>query len=271
MWQSSNPALHNDHVFNEVYGDRFAQKTNVATLQGVVNKTGFLMLFAIAAGAGGYQLVSIMPSIMWISAIAAFIVCLGVYFVIYAKPHLAPYVAPVYAIVEGAFLGSLTGALDGLLVKMGYSVAGGTLALQAFVITISILLAMLALYSFRILKPTRTFVAVIKVATLGIMITYALSFVLMFFGTSLPFVSLGSAFQGGTPAFIGLGINLFILGIASMWLIIDFKLVEDTVAQGGPKYMEWYCGFALMVTLAWIYYEAVKLAFRLAILLGSRD
>ena len=35
--------------------------------------------------------------------------------------------------------------------------------------------------------------------------------------------------------------------------------------------MEWYLGFALLVTLAWIYYEAVKLAFRLAILLGGRN
>ena len=30
-------------------------------------------------------------------------------------------------------------------------------------------------------------------------------------------------------------------------------------------------GFALLVTLAWSYYEAVKLAFRLAILLNRRD
>ncbi|MHC4903968.1 MAG: Bax inhibitor-1/YccA family membrane protein, partial [Planctomycetota bacterium] len=72
-------------------------------------------------------------------------------------------------------------------------------------------------------------------------------------------------------ALIGLGINVFILGVASMWLIIDFKLIEDRVAEGGPKYMEWYCGFALLVTLAWIYFEAVKLAFRIAILLGNRD
>ena len=35
--------------------------------------------------------------------------------------------------------------------------------------------------------------------------------------------------------------------------------------------MEWYCGFALLVSLAWIYYESVKLAFRLALLVGNRD
>ncbi|MHC4142759.1 MAG: Bax inhibitor-1/YccA family membrane protein, partial [Planctomycetota bacterium] len=68
----------------------------------------------------------------------------GVYFVIHGKPALAPALAPLYAIVEGAFLGALTAALDGVLAQMGYAAAGG-LALQAFVITISILIAMLAL------------------------------------------------------------------------------------------------------------------------------
>jgi uncharacterized YccA/Bax inhibitor family protein len=270
MLQSSNPALRNENVFNEVYGS-FAERADTITLQGVVNKTGLLVLIAVAAGAGGYSLVGAMPSIVWISCIAAFIVALGVYFVIHGKPSLAPFVAPVYAVVEGVFLGALTGALDGVLAQMGYAAAGG-LALQAFVITISILVAMLALYSVRILRPTQTFVSVIKVATVGIMITYGLSFVLyLFFGATLPFVSLSSAFAGGTAGLIGLGINVFILGVASMWLIIDFGLVEQRLAEGGPKYMEWYCGFALLVTLAWIYFEAVKLAFRLAILFGGRD
>ncbi len=111
----------------------------------------------------------------------------------------------------------------------------------------------------------------IKVLTLGVMITYGLSWILYLFGASMPFVSLNSALQGGTPALIGIGLNVLILGIASMWLIIDFKLVEDIAARGEPKVIEWYGAFGLMVTLAWIYFEAVKLVFRLALLFGSRD
>ena len=60
MWQSSNPALRNDNVFNEVYG-RFAERADTITLQGVVNRTGLLVLIAVAAGAGGYALVGTMP------------------------------------------------------------------------------------------------------------------------------------------------------------------------------------------------------------------
>lgn len=269
MLQSSNPALQNDQAFQELRGI-FAGQADVATLQGIVNKTGILLLLAVSAGAGGYQLVATMPSIMWISAIAAFGICLGVYFVIARKPAMAKVLGPVYAIVEGCFLGALSGALDRTLAQMGYAVAGGV-AVQAFVITISILLAMLALYSFRILRPTRRFTAIVSVATAGIMLTYLISFGLSFFGMSLPLVSLNSAFAGGTAGLIGVGINVLILGVASMWLIIDFGMIEQQVARQGPKTMEWFCAFALMVTLAWIYLEAVKLVFRLAILFGNRD
>ena len=70
---------------------------------------------------------------------------------------------------------------------------------------------------------------------------------------------------------IGLGINAAILLLASCWLIIDFKLVEENVESGAPKHMEWYCAFAIMITLTWIYYEAVKLVIRIASIFGSSD
>ena len=86
----------------------------------------------------------------------------------------------------------------------------------------------------------------------------------------MPFLTLASAFEGGQTAMIGLGLNLFILAVASLWLIIDFGMVEQHVKSGEPKQMEWFCGFILIVSLIWIYLEAVKLCFRLAIILGNR-
>ena len=152
----------------------------------------------------------------------------------------------------------------------GIKVPGGV-ALQAFIITGSVLAAMLALYSMRIVKPTPTFVSVVSTATGAIMITYLLSFVLSFFGVNLPFISMFSAANDtGMAAWIGLGINVVILGIASMWLIIDFGMIEQRLRGEAPKYIEWYCGFALLVTLAWIYYESVKLVLRVASLLNRR-
>ncbi len=191
--------------------------------------------------------------------------------VLRSNPAHARWLAPIYAVVEGAFLGALSAMLDGWLEGMAIAATGG-LALQALIITISIMGTMLALYSMRILRPTRRFVATVSVLTVGIMITYLISWLLfIFFRAELPLISLSSAFGQGWMPMIGLGINVLFLGVASMWLIIDFGMIEEKVAAGAPKQMEWYCGFVLLVSLAWIYYEAVKLAFRLALLVGNRD
>jgi uncharacterized YccA/Bax inhibitor family protein len=274
MWQSTNPALANDDIFQQVYGKGMLDtRANVATLQGVVNKTAILTGLAIAAGAAGYWALSTQAVTMGAAVICnlvGFVVVLGIYFVIHSKPQTAVYLAPVYAVIEGAFLGVFTLLAEYMLAAKGIKVPGGV-ALQAFLITGSVLAAMLALYSMRIIKPTPTFVSVISTATGAIMITYLLSFVLSLFGVNLPFISAFSAANDtGMAAWIGLGINVVILGIASMWLIIDFGMIEQRLRSEAPKYIEWYCGFALLVTLAWIYYESVKLVLRVASLLNRR-
>ena len=66
---------------------------------------------------------------------------------------------------------------------------------------------------------------------------------------------------------IGIGISAVIVVIAALNLILDFKNIEDAVAQGAPKYMEWFGAFGLMVTLVWLYLEML----RLVALLSGRD
>jgi uncharacterized YccA/Bax inhibitor family protein len=116
MWTSTNPALANDDAFNQFYGKAmFKERSNAATLQGVVGKTAILTIIAIAAGAAGYAMVQQYASILWISNLAALVICLGIGFVIGGKPQLAVYLAPVYAIVEGVFLGAVTAAVEWIL------------------------------------------------------------------------------------------------------------------------------------------------------------
>ena len=116
------------------------------------------------------------------------------------------------------------------------------------------------------LRPSQTFKAVLGTLTLGIMMAYLANLVLeVLFGMHLPFLSIRSAFEGGTPALIGLGLNVLILVVASLWLVVDLEQVEEIVNSGSPVELEWYGAFALLVTLAWIYFEAVKLALRVAV------
>jgi uncharacterized YccA/Bax inhibitor family protein len=56
--------------------------------------------------------------------------------------------------------------------------------------------------------------------------------------------------------------------IAALNLILDFDFIEQGVNYQAPKYMEWYAGFSLLVTLVWMYLEILRL---LAKLRGNRD
>jgi uncharacterized YccA/Bax inhibitor family protein len=272
MWKSSNPILNNNDTFSQVYGkDMFATKADVMTVEGVVNKTALLVGIAITAGFGGYLLFQNNPAVIWIAGLASLVICLGMGMVMRGNPARARVIGPIYAIVEGCFLGAVTAIADSILKNRGITVAGGV-GVQAFIVTAACMLSMLGMYKFGIIKPTATLKAVVGVATGGIMLAYLVSFILSFIWQPLPLISFSSAVQDtGAIGFVGLGINLLILGIASLWLVIDFGEIEEHVDAGAPKVMEWYFGFALLVTLAWIYYEAVKLVVRVATLLGSRD
>ncbi|MDP7008190.1 MAG: Bax inhibitor-1/YccA family protein [Phycisphaerales bacterium] len=267
MLDSSNPVLNNPDVWNV---GSAASTDETASVQGVVNKTGMLTVICVIGGMLGIWITQNHPALAWPLGIGGVIATIVVYFMVFRNPMRAKQTAWIYALVQGAFLGVITNALDGTLENMGYGAVGG-IALQAFVITISILISMLALYYFRILRPTKKFTAAVQILTLGIFVTYLISFVMSLFGAQMPFLSLTSAFGGETSALIGIGLNVLILGVASLWLIIDFGMVEQHVNANVPKQMEWFCGFILMVTLVWIYLEAVKLCFRLAILFGNRD
>jgi len=269
--QSSNPVLASNELGN-IYrsGAIDRSERTTATVQGVVNKTTFLTLLATGAGCAGWATVQAFPGTLWIATIASFVMVLVIFFALRGNPARAMVLGPIYSIVQGFLLGGISMVFQGILVAQGIEVPGG-IALQAFVITVAMLLSMLTLYSLGILRGGAMFTRVLTVATLGIMLTYLISFVMAIFGAQMPFISIGSAMEGGTPAMIGLGINVLVLVVAALWFVVDFRQIEEMVASGAPKQMEWYGAFGLIVTLAWVYLEALKLVFRLALLFGRRD
>ena len=52
---------------------------------------------------------------------------------------------------------------------------------------------------------------------------------------------------------------------------VDLQQVEQAAQSGAPKAMEWVLTFGLIVTLAWVFLEALKLVFRIAMMFGNRD
>jgi uncharacterized YccA/Bax inhibitor family protein len=74
--------------------------------------------------------------------------------------------------------------------------------------------------------------------------------VLNMFHVATPFFSNSSA--------LSLGLSLLIVAVAALNLALDFDMIDAGVAQGAPRYMEWYCAFGLMVTLVWLYLEILR-------------
>jgi uncharacterized YccA/Bax inhibitor family protein len=71
------------------------------------------------------------------------------------------------------------------------------------------------------------------------------------FGTRMPFIYESSL--------VGIGFSLVVVVIAALNLILDFDFIDRGVQLRAPKYMEWYGGFSLMVTLVWMYLEILRL------------
>lgn len=257
--RSSNPVL---NTISETTTRRVAGP--VATIGGVVNKTAIAISIAAVGGIGGAFLTQTVGGGaamgLWVGSL---VVTLIVYFAIWRNPQRAAWGAPLYALAQGACLGAFAVVLDSILAQQGVQTVT-SLGVQAFIITMCVAVGMLAVYRLGLIRPGRAFRAVLVTLTIGIMLTYLAGFVLGFFGVEIPFLSLNSAFEGGKAAWIGIGINVFILIVASLWLVMDFQMIEEVTQSGQPQAMEWYCVFALLVTLVWIYIEALKLAFRAA-------
>jgi len=176
------------------------------------------------------------------SAIGGFVIAMITVF----KKTAAPITAPIYAAVEGILLGILSAF---------YEMQFPGLVFQAILLTFGTLFALLFAYRSGLIKATENFKLGIVAATGGIALIYLVTFVLGFFGVSIPFIH-GS----GT---IGILFSLFVVVIAALNLVLDFDFIENGTQRGAPKYMEWYAAFGLLVTLIWLYIELLRLLSKL--------
>jgi uncharacterized YccA/Bax inhibitor family protein len=120
---------------------------------------------------------------------------------------------------------------------------------------------MLFVYGTGIIRATAKCKIGVIAATGAICLVYLVDIVVSFFGTRLPFIH-----ETGPS---GIVFSLVVVVIAALNLILDFDFIEQGVRQQEPRYMEWYGGFSLLVTLVWMYLEILRLLAKLRG--GSRD
>jgi uncharacterized YccA/Bax inhibitor family protein len=182
------------------------------------------------------------PVVLFGSLIGALVLALVTSF----KPKLARITGVLYALLEGVVLGAIS-AYYGALFQ-------GIVA-QAVLATLGVFLVMLVLYGLRILRATPKFVKGVIGATFGILFMYLGVFLLNLFGVAEGF------WTSGSP--IGIGISVVVVIVAALNLILDFDFIEKGSQMGLPRYMDWYAGFGLLVTLVWLYLEMLRLLARL--------
>ncbi len=240
--KTSNPAL-SANTFRDQYG-MLSDTAGRMTLNGTVNKTGILLLCAIATAGWTWSLflpthdASVIAPWMLGGLFGGFVMAMVTIF----KKQWAPVTAPIYALLEGLVLGGLSATLE-----MRYH----GIAIQAVSLTFGTLFVLLLAYRSGLIRVTQKFRLGIIAATGGIAVFYLLEIVLGFFGIHF------TTINGSSP--IGIGFSLVVVAIAALNLVLDFDFIEQGVQYGAPKYMEWYSAFGIMVTLVWLYIEILNL------------
>jgi uncharacterized YccA/Bax inhibitor family protein len=252
--RSGNPAL-NQNTFLDVASGQLVSggtASETMSLNGTVNKTGFMLLLLVATATWTWSLFTpdnpgaMMPWLL-VGGIGGFIVAIVTVF----KKTWAPVTAPLYAALEGLFVGGISAMFEA-------SFPG--IVMQAVMLTMGVLASLLLAYRTGLIKATENFKLGVVAATGGIALLYLVNIGMRMFGMD----GIGFIHES---SWMGIAFSGFVVVIAALNLVLDFDFIESGVEAGAPKYMEWYGAFGLTVTLVWLYLEILRLLAKLQ----SRD
>lgn len=247
--RSGNPAL-NQNTFLDVSTGQLVSGAGTGTmsLNGTVNKTGFMLLLLVATAAYTWSLYSpenpgaMLPWLL-VGGIGGFIVAIVTVF----KKTWSPITAPLYAALEGLFVGAVSAMFEARFPGI---------VMQAVMLTMGVLASLLLAYKSGLIKATENFKLGVVAATGGIALLYLVNIGMRMFGLE------GMGFIHDS-SWMGIAFSGFVVVIAALNLVMDFDFIESGVEAGAPKYMEWYGAFGLVVTLVWLYLEILRLLSKL--------
>jgi len=220
----------------------------VVTFNGIINRTGILLLVAMATyavawtgtsanGVAGIPAESFLP---WAWGISIGSLVLGM-FIIFTR-SCNPVLISLYAAAQGFLLGTISRVAEAHYPGIAFETAASTFI---------IFLLVLGAYRVRILRVTPLLTKIITVGVIGVMALYLVDLVGGFFGHSLEIV------RGNSGASIG--VSVFIVILAAISFVLDFARAEAAVDQGASEEYSWQIAFGLLVGLVWLYVEILRL------------
>jgi uncharacterized YccA/Bax inhibitor family protein len=236
-----------------------ADRPVTMTIGGTVNAAMILLGLCAAAGLGSWMFLTSQPGLTMPAVFGGMVGGLVLALIISFRPPTAPFLSPVYALVQGVFLGGVSL----MVAKMvgGAEGPGTGIIFQAILLTFGILFSLLLAYKAGLVRVGGTMKRCMVAALGGVIIMYIAGIVMGIAGFQFPLFH--ELFGFGKAGMIGVGFSVFMIVLGSFFLVTDFQSIEEGAASGAPKYMEWYGGFSLLVTLVWLYIEALRLLSKL--------
>ena len=213
-------------------------RTGRMTIDDVVTRTGILFGVLVVAGAFAWTL-NLTIGVMMISMLVAFGFAMALTF----SKTVRPAFAIAYAGVEGIALGTLSHY---------YNTVYPGIVSQAVLGTLAAFVGVLFAYRSGKVRVTPRFTRIAMGAVIGYLVLGVIS---MF--AAMAHVGNGMGFYG----IHGVGLLLAVagVGLASVFLVLDFDQIQKGVAAGVPEAESWRAAFGLMVTLVWLYLEVIRL------------
>jgi len=225
-------------------------------IDSTVDKTALLLVMTILSAA--YSWSQIFAGVMSYGAImtmtqgsgiAGFVLAMATCF----KPHWAPYTTPLYALAKGLMLGGMSAFME---------VQYPGLVIQTLCLTFGTLFSLLFAFRSRLIVVTQDFRSTVYTATGGFCVGMLGMMALRMFGVAVPFMYKGP---------VSIAVSGVAVALAASNLLLDFDAIQQRAWSGAPKWMEWYSGFSMLVSLVWMYTSLLRLGAQMRGLGNSRD
>jgi uncharacterized YccA/Bax inhibitor family protein len=164
------------------------------------------------------------------------------------KKEVSPVLISLYAVAEGGLLG---------VISRMYEQGWGGIVMQATLATLAVSAAVLALFIFGGFRATKKLNKIFMVVLIAYLLYSLTNLLLVVAGViNVPF-GLNGIEIFGMP--LGIIVGALAVILCSYMLIQDFTMIENAVQNKADEKQGWYAGFALMVTIVWMYLEILRL------------
>lgn len=213
-------------------------RTGRMTIDDVVTRTGILFGILVITGAAA-----------WTLNLGGGALMLGIFggLALAMVNIFSKTVRPAFIMAYAAFEGLALGTLSHI-----YNTIYPDIVSQAILGTLAAFVGVLVAYRSGRVRVTPKFTRMVMGAAIGYLVLGLVSMI----------AAMSGAGDGmGLYGVSGLGLLLALagVGIASIFLILDFDQIQKGINAGLPEQESWRAGFGLMVTVVWLYMEVLRL------------